>query len=151
MSTVRVLEKENVYRDGVFKVLTSSVSPYNMGKVIVTSQSSGSGILHLKDLLPATDLGDNVDAIPQTLRVESSNNANTIIDLSGLRSFVPCITNMYASLTSGGKITLRTSSNPSWMVMSNDRQSKFKEKTFTTGGLFRLTWDLDYNLIVSQI
>ncbi|MCM1521932.1 MAG: hypothetical protein NC039_04695 [Muribaculaceae bacterium] len=121
-----------------------------MGKVIVTSQSSGSGVLHLKDLLPATDLGDNVDAIPQTLRVESSNNANTIIDLSGLRSFVPCITNLYASLSSGGKITLRTSSNPSWMVMSNDRQNKFKEKTFTTGGFFRLTWDLDYNLIISQ-
>ncbi|MCM1163836.1 MAG: hypothetical protein NC339_06280 [Muribaculaceae bacterium] len=153
LSTVRVLENKNEFKDGVFKVLTSSVPPYNMGKVIMTSQSSGSGVLHLKDLLPSANLGtngaDNVDVIPQTLRVESSNNANTIIDLSGLRSFVPCITNLYVSLSSGGKITLKTSSNPSWMVMSNDRQNKFKEKTFTTGGFFRLTWDLDYNIIIS--
>lgn len=159
-------------------VATSSVQPVNVAETLEFGFPSGSLIpggvktvtYRLADILPRNEIywgeGDKVDLsrvniLPRTLNVRINNGYKMTIDLSGLSRFSPsAVIDLNATIVSGGTLIImynRVSENADVDIsqsMVNVAQTGVQKGTsfsYTESGLYRLTFNVDWQLVVTKI
>ncbi len=140
-------------------VATSSIQPYNMAKTIEINEQSPQSFYTLKDLLPFNDTEyDNktskFNVLPRTLNVIVRANETIEIDLTGLRRFAPCVMDVYGMIDHKGCLKFSfTDYNPNinLMVLENGTEVKGRSFSFTESGLYRLTFDAKWSIVISKV
>lgn len=160
------------------KVVTSSIQPYNLCKTITAIGPETGGIVQdttymLRDLLPYHE--DSITSgeltktctfniLPRTLNAIVSDDNNLILNLNGLEWFAPCFFDVYADISPAGMITFVTETSNGIFTETIDKTDKLNEEdedkdenkktvsmSFNERGLYRLTWDEKWRLIISKI
>lgn len=154
------------------KILTSSIQPYNLCKTITAIGPETGGIVQdttymLRDLLPyQEDSYQNGEItqtcafhiLPRTLNAIVSDDNNLILNLNGLESFAPCFFDVFADISPARLLTfVKETGNGIFteLTAQNEESSKEEKKSvmmsFNESGLYRLTWDENWKLIISKI
>lgn len=147
---------------------TNSVQPYNMGRLLIADAPPAGGvftdkIFTLNDLLPVNEVLKNdpessessesieFHILPRTVNVDIHEDNNMIIDLSGLNRFSPCLIDICWCSDYGGMLTFKTSEWPSKIVTPDYPAHPDKSVSFNEPGLYRLTWNSDWELVITKV
>lgn len=153
----------------------SSISPFNMTKTIVVDgqkEDNGTGIegidlekatYYIRDILPVRDESvhnDQVDwdttfnVLPRTLNVIMGDTGELmILNVSGLQNFAPSILDIYLYAPGAKMLVIKTDDqNVSFTDASYPPPyKKASQIVCNETGLYRLTWDSDWNIVVTKI
>lgn len=154
----------NVVNSSKF-VAYSSVNPYNMtcktlkaSEVVADGDTVPTTRYTLADILPysykssVNDNGDKVvcefNVLPCTVNAVIDKNNILLLDLSGASDFAPSVIDVCAYISESGQLDIKCD--------GYIKRVQFPEDSSTVGscthtGLYRLTWDVDWNIIVSEI
>lgn len=141
---------------------TNSVQPYNMGRLLIADAPPAGGVFTdktftLNDLLPLNDVYHNgslfsrFHILPRTVNVDIHEDNNMIIDLTGLNRFSPCLIDICWCSDYGGMLTFKTSEWPSKIVTPDYQAHPDKSVSFNEPGLYRLTWNSDWELVITKV
>lgn len=139
--------------------VTSSVTPFNMAKDI-TVPANTTVIRYIRDLLPnlkdgSTDSSQiSLPVLPATLNVEVNENATLVVDLSGLKTFAPCLYTVNAKISgqgtgSHGTLQFRTSDNT--VIEGGTYANGICKKEVAISGLYSIQWLSDWKLRIIQL
>lgn len=152
----------------------SSINPYNMSKDVVLGQNGVKTSYNISDVLPLVFTYDNdehkeplspdmdtthfkgrgvtkFNVLPRTLNVTIKDNGQNItLNLTGLSRFAQCIYNILLRCGADKGITLVTKDHPTYIIDAENPDLKSKSLKVSGASLIRLTWDSDWNLIVSK-
>lgn len=161
-------------------VATSSMQPFNMGDNLLAeggSEIDDTWVEHtytVEDILPyiqtsycptpqSENSGDkselasdcrnvNLHVLPSTLNLDIRDNTRLILDVTGITRFAPCaLVNIYVNVTPGGEFVIRTSSLPSRIISPEGNYAPNNELSFNEIGIYRLTWNSQFELVVTKI
>lgn len=158
-------------------VATSSMQPFNMSKTITasgTSTPSNPEKLSVVDLLPEIytkytpkDAAGNptgpvrevkFNVLPRTLNVRINSGNALALDMTWLPRFAPCsLIDVLADIRSGGRLTFMlqpdVSSNKIIVPEGGNviNIGGVWQVTFSDTALYRLTWDDEWNLVITKV
>lgn len=146
---------------------TSTLQPFNMTKTFVADAKPSIGyatkILSLRDILPLNDKISTesngiqkiakFNVLPRTLNVIVKDDNIIELDVTGLSRFAPCTIDVYGMIEPGGNLAFKTSGNPSKITyLSNGIiYPASNYASFNELGLYRLTFDSDWNLVITKV
>lgn len=147
----------------------SSITPYNMAKTIVVKNQSLSdvfkAIYYIHQIFPERNQSvhdgeanwdTNFNVLPRTLNVIIEETGRQItLNVSGMRNFAPCVLDVYFySYDNTKRLVLKSDNDEPDIIDISDNPSSFEKKdlvALTKTGLYRLTWDENWNLVVTKI
>ncbi len=144
-------------------VATSSVLPYNMAKTIygtrIPDKISDVAPLSIKDLLPQLEAQSGGQAIsnnvlPRTINMIIKKDEIVHIDLMGLDRFGQCVIDILGMVEPGGYLMFSiTGGVPRKYitVVENGYEHNVTSVTFNEWGLYRLTFDANWNIVITKI
>lgn len=156
-------------------IATSSIQPVNVAKTLELGYrlipTTKTITYKLKEILPLNEIyggeGDRIDVskvniLPRTLNVRINKGYTMVIDVTGLSRFsASAVIDIAAMITSGGTLTLKFSRESENYNIKNDKSIiSFTESgatvtgetlSVTTPGLYRLTFNVDWQLVVTKI
>lgn len=143
-------------------VATTSRQPFNMCKNLVANEGSDEDPdwrvkeYSLEDILPVLNISENgsqeVKVLPSTLNVEVTDNNRLILDISSITQFAPCaLINVFANVTPGGEFVITSTSYPSKILSSPGISVIDNSATLNEVGLYRLTWNSQFELVISKV
>lgn len=68
--------------------------------------------------------------------------------MRGASKFAPAVMDICAYIEDSGALSIKSDG---YVIPLNSDNTAFKEWQFEKTGLYRLTWDTDWNIIVSEI
>ena len=143
-------------------VATTSMQPFNMCKNLIANEGSDEDPdwrvkeYSLEDILPVLNISENgsqeVKVLPSTLNVEVTDNNRLILDISSITQFAPCaLINVFANVTPGGEFVITSTSYPSKILSSPGISVIDNSATLNEVGLYRLTWNSQFELVISKV
>ncbi len=135
--------------------VTSSVTPFNMTKNLVTESSLWATEKFLSDLLPEVNEGItnssqiSIPVLPAMVNVEIDTYRTLIINLSGLKNFPPCVLMVKASINQG-TLQFRTSDNTVIEDAVFEEKATYK-KSFTESGLYSIQWLSNWVIRITKV
>lgn len=157
-------------------IATSSIQPVNVAKTLELGYrlipTTKTITYKLKEILPLNEIyggkGDKIDVskvniLPRTLNVRINKGYTMIIDVTGLSRFsASAVIDIAAMIASGGTLTIKFSRKSENDDITNDNSIiSFSESgvtmmmgetlSVTTPGLYRLTFNVDWQLVVTKI
>ena len=137
----------------------SSIVPFDMARTIeANGKASGTNYVETTFDIMAMCPGlmnknDDTDKTyphkvrPSTLNVSVAKMNIMNLDFRGLRDFGPSFVDINATIEESGKLVIKSDKYIRWEDTSNESISY----TFTRSGLYRLTWDMNWNLSVTEV
>lgn len=151
----------------------SSIVPFNMGQTIVGGGEAK--VYNLGEILPLNfkftkpqgkpDPKPNTspsllkgydiakfNVLPNTLNVVMDEDSEKVtLNLTGLSRFAPSVFDICLQSNGNKELELLTKVAPDYLITASDPAMKVKSLSLSKPGLYRLTWDADWNLIVSGV
>lgn len=152
----------------------SSINPFNMAKTIVVNDENSE--YRITDILPVRNdfstkesernLPDsiktralatkawstNYNVLPRTLNIiMDESGEDVVLNVSGMSYYAPCVLDLYLYGSGAKQLIIRTNGAPNYVIDAESPTVKKKEHRCYTTGVYRLTWDSDWNLVISGL